>query len=230
MKARFSTTPMLSSSSAFVATLGDRMKGSAKSEARMITAKIRNTSCQLKDCKRNSAIGAPITCPADPAAVAMPSAIDRFSALAARPTMASTTPNPVPAMPNPTRISSICICPGVTAQPESTSPAAYISAPATMAFLSPNRSATAPNSGCPIPQARFWMAIASENSARAQPNSSAIGIWNTPKLARMAKPSISTTHPAIRTGVIRGALRVIGNLDLWRIFSAPPPARSNADL
>ncbi len=36
----------------------------------------------------------------------------------------------------------------------------------------------------------------------------AIGIWNTPKLARMAKPSIRTTHPATSTGVIRGAFAV----------------------
>ena len=55
----------------------------------------------------NSATGAPITWPADPAAVAMPSEIERFSAEEARPTTARITPNPVPAMPNPTRISSI---------------------------------------------------------------------------------------------------------------------------
>ena len=40
-----------------------------------------------------------------------------------------------------------------------------------------------------MPQARFWMAMASENSARGQPNCSAIGIWNSPKLARMPKPT-----------------------------------------
>ena len=48
-----------------------------------------------------------------------------------------------------------------------------------------------------MPQARFWMAMASENSARGQPNSVAIGIWNTPKLARTAKDSIRMTQPAI---------------------------------
>ena len=42
--------------------------------------------------------------PAEPAAVAMPSDIDRFSGLVARPTTASTTPKPVPAMPNPIRM------------------------------------------------------------------------------------------------------------------------------
>ena len=59
----------------------------------------------------------------------------------------------------------------------------------------------APKIGWPMPQARFWMAMASENSARGQPNCSAIGIWNTPKLARMPKPTSSTTQLAISTGV-----------------------------
>ena len=49
------------------------------------------------------------------AAVPMPSAIERFSGAAARPTMARITPKPVPAMPKPTRISRSCIWPGVTA-------------------------------------------------------------------------------------------------------------------
>ena len=67
------------------------------------------------------------------------------------------------------------------------------------------RSASAPKIGCPIPQARFWMAMASENSARGQPNSSAMGIWNTPKEARTAKLSIRMMQPPTRTGVMRGA-------------------------
>ena len=75
-----------------------------------------------------------------------------------------------------------------------------------IARRSPNRSASAPNKGWPIPQARFWIAMASEKSDRSQPNSVAIGIWNTPKLARTAKEIIRITQPAIRTGVIRGVL------------------------
>ena len=70
-----------------------------------------------------------------------------------------------------------------------------------MASRSPHRSAMAPKTGCPMPQARFWIAMASENSALGQPNSSAIGIWNTPKLARIAKPSRMMMDPPIRTGV-----------------------------
>jgi hypothetical protein len=58
-----------------------------------------------------------------------------------------------------------------------------------MARRSPNRSAMAPKIGWPKPQARFWMAMANEKSARGQPNSSAIGIWNRPKLDRMPKPT-----------------------------------------
>jgi hypothetical protein len=60
-----------------------------------------------------------------------------------------------------------------------------------------------------MPQARFWIAMASENSDRGQPNSAAIGIWNTPKLARTAKPSMMMMHPPISTGVKRGARAVI---------------------
>ena len=48
------------------------------------------------------------------------------------------------------------------------------------------------------------MAIARENSARGQPNCSAIGIWNTPKLARMPKPTSTMRQLARRTGVMRG--------------------------
>jgi hypothetical protein len=43
--------------------------------------------------------------------------------------------------------------------------------------------------------------MAIEKSDLGQPNSDAIGIWNTPKLARSAKLSIKTALPAMRTGV-----------------------------
>jgi hypothetical protein len=46
--------------------------------------------------------------------------------------------------------------------------------------------------------------MAMENSARAQPNSSAIGIWKTPKDARIENATKMTAQPAIRTGDIRG--------------------------
>jgi len=59
---------------------------------------------------------------------------------------------------------------------DSTKPVAYITAPKMMALRSLRRSAKAPNMGCPMPHARFCIAIAKENSARAQPNSAAIGI------------------------------------------------------
>jgi len=45
------------------------------------------------------------------------------------------------------------------------------------------------------------MAMASENSALGQPNSLAMGSWNTPKLARIEKPTIRMIQPEIRTGV-----------------------------
>ena len=90
----------------------------------MMPAKITNTPCHAKWLSKISANGAPTTCPADPAAVAMPSASERCSGAVARPTTASTTPKPVPAMPKPTMISNSCICAGVVASEVSTSPSA----------------------------------------------------------------------------------------------------------
>ena len=74
-----------------------------------------------------------------------------------------------------------------------------------MARRSPNFSPNAPKIGWPMPQARFWIAIAIEKSARSQPKSSAIGIWKTPKEARIENPTMMIRQPATRTGVIRGA-------------------------
>ena len=104
LKALVRTSPKVSSSSALLATTGARIIGSIKREARMIAAKVTRTICQLIMVINHSAVGAPITCPADPAAVAMASAIERFSSDAARPTTARITPNPVPAIPKPIRM------------------------------------------------------------------------------------------------------------------------------
>lgn len=75
--------------------------------------------------------------------------------------------------------------------------------------------------------------MASENSARGQPNSVAMGIWNIPKLARMAKDSINTTQPAIRTGVTRGDFWLVGMARFRlarRLFCARKTGGSNTDL
>ena len=56
--------------------------------------------------------------------------------------------------------------------------------------------------------------MASENSARNQPNSSAMGIWNTPKLARTAKQIMMMMHDPISTGVNILSWRVIGTFPL----------------
>ena len=196
---------MDSSSSALVAGVGERSIGRNISDAMTITVNTRKTDCQLMSSSSHSARGAPTTCPPDPAAVAMASAIERFSSLAARPTDAKITPNPVPAIPNPTRTSRAQCCSGETAMEDIERPTAYASAPRNTARRSPNFSASAPKIGCPIPQARFWIAIAVEKSARGQPNSSAMGIWNTPNDARIAKLIRIMKQPPTRTGVTRGA-------------------------
>ena len=94
-----------------------------------------------------------------------------------------------------------------------------------MARRSPKRSASAPKTGCPKPQARFWIAIASEKSDRGQPKASEIGIWKTPKVARMPNPSIRIRQLAISTGDRSEVLvSVIGkhsgsDLGRWRSLS-----------
>ena len=45
------------------------------------------------------------------------------------------------------------------------------------------------------------MAMAKENSVLIQPNSDAIGIWNTPKEARIAKLTRMIALPAMRIGI-----------------------------
>ena len=115
---------MLSSSSALLACVSERMKGTSRIAARITTAKTRKTPDHVMKRNRISAVGGPITCPADPAAVAIPSAIDRFSSEAARPTTASTTPKPVPAMPNPTSTDQTWCASGVVEKDDSTRPSA----------------------------------------------------------------------------------------------------------
>jgi hypothetical protein len=79
-----------------------------------------------------------------------------------------------------------------------------------IALRSPIFSAMAPKIGWPIPQARFWSAMAKENSARAQPNSSATGIWNSPKAERIAKLRSRIAQPATSTGVMSEAREASG--------------------
>ena len=116
---------MLSSSSARDAGSGARIIGRTASVARIGDREDQEhrlpgheAQHPLGDGRRRS------TWPADPAAVAMASAIERFSSDAARPTTARMTPKPVPAMPKPTRIARAGAPAGVTAKDDSTSPTA----------------------------------------------------------------------------------------------------------
>ena len=81
---------------------GARINGSVRINETTTPANTRNVLCQVMNVSNHSATGAPNTCPPLPAAVTIASDIDRFSSVDARPTTASTTPNPVPAMPKPT--------------------------------------------------------------------------------------------------------------------------------
>ena len=68
---------------------------------RLIMANISNTDDQGIIDNNIAANGGPTTCPADPAAVVIPSARDLFSFDAALPTTANTGPKPLPAIPKP---------------------------------------------------------------------------------------------------------------------------------
>ena len=81
------------------------MNGSRTRTARMETANIRNTDCHCILSSRNTATVGPTICPAEPEAVAMARLMALCSGALARPTTASMTPKPVPAIPNPTRTS-----------------------------------------------------------------------------------------------------------------------------
>ena len=80
--------------------------------------------------------------------------------------------------------------------------------------------------GCPMPQARFWMAMASENSARGQPNCSEIGIWKSPKVARTPKPTSTIMQLATRkAGRTASGLRHGGSRIGPRKRGSPRPPR-----
>ena len=66
-----------------------------------IIENISNTEDQGRKDNKKEASGGPITWPADPAAVVIPSAKDLFPGDVALPTTAKIGPNPLPAIPKP---------------------------------------------------------------------------------------------------------------------------------
>jgi hypothetical protein len=62
----------------------------------------------------------------------------------------------------------------------------------------PKRSASAPPSGWPMPQARFWIAMASAKTSRLQPWLADTGPVNRPKLLRRPKVSSEIRQPHTR--------------------------------
>ena len=167
---------------------------------KITNAKIINIEDQDIVSKRTLVKGGPITCPAEPAAVVIPRAKDLFSGDVARPTTAKIGPKPVPAIPNPIIIFKNWWPSGDEDWLLINNPVVYKMIPIKIAFLSPYFSAKAPKKGVAIPQAKFCIAIASENSDLAQRNSCAIGIWNNPKVERIAKPVNRIKLPPISMG------------------------------
>ena len=105
LDATFRMCPKLPSKSSLLASSSVPMKGSKISTDIIDTAKTMKTICHSIIDNRAIAVGGPIICPADPEAVAIDKLICLFSSELALPITARITPNPVPAMPNPTNIS-----------------------------------------------------------------------------------------------------------------------------
>ncbi|MNQ86707.1 hypothetical protein D3C85_1019070 [compost metagenome] len=123
--------------------------------------------------------------PKEPAALAMPMAMLRFSAGTARPTTPRITENEVPERPIP--INSPALNDSDQAEsdnPISTRPTAYNTPPIATTLAAPRRSARAPVNGWARPQIRFCKAMAKANTSRPQPNSALMGARNRPKPCR----------------------------------------------
>ncbi|MNN26523.1 hypothetical protein D3C81_1400290 [compost metagenome] len=120
--------------------------------------------------------------PNEPAALAMPMPMLRFSGGTARPTTPRITENDVPDRPIP--INRPALRDKVIGESESPmhiSPAAYRTPPISTTFAAPKRSANAPVKGWARPQIRFCKAMAKAKTSRPQPNSALIGAKNSPK-------------------------------------------------
>ena len=144
---------------------------------KLIIANISKTLDQGIIDNKTAAKGGPITWPAEPAAVVIPNARDLFSFEDALPTTAKIGPKPLPAIPNPITTFNHWWASGDEDVLLINTPRAYNKRPNVIALRSPYFSANALKIGVPIPQAKFWIAIARENSDRAHKNSSAMGIW-----------------------------------------------------
>ncbi|MNE03358.1 hypothetical protein D3C80_958570 [compost metagenome] len=143
--------------------------------------------------------------PNEPAALAIPMPMLRFSGGTARPTTPRITENDVPDSPMP--ISRPALRDRVIAESESPmqiSPAAYRTPPISTTFAAPKRSARAPVNGWARPQIRFCRAMAKAKTSRPQPNSALIGARNSPKPWRTPRDNArisalpNRTQPQVR--------------------------------
>ena len=110
-----STSDILRSFPCIAVGVLDLIIGRRTIDAMTITAKTMNTSCQGICCSSFSITGGPMICPREPAEVAIPKARDRFFSEVVLPITARITPNPIPAIPKPIRISRNWWANGVTA-------------------------------------------------------------------------------------------------------------------
>ena len=189
--ARPTIAPMLSSAAWTGRGAGPRISGSTTSTARITAAKTRNTELQGMTSSSASASRRPDHLAGGAGgggdAEGQRPALGRGGAADDREDHAEAGAGDAEADQH---VEQLVRRPAVTAKAESASPT-RVEQRAERRSPGGRRTArrSAPKIGWPMPQARFWMAIASEKSARGQPNCSAIGIWNSPKLARMPKPT-----------------------------------------
>ena len=148
-------------------------------------------------------IGADSSAPSDPAAETMPITVLRTVAGTARAdtdiaialaVQASEVPISTPA---PIRIGIIPCAVAISARPTM-----YISEPTIMIGRKPQRTVSAPATGCKNPQARFCTASASVNCDTEMPMSCVSGCMKMPKLCRRPMLSVSISEAPIRMGSV----------------------------
>src|SRR5690349_695044 len=78
----------------------------------------------------------------------------------------------------------------------------------------PKRSAMAPNIGCPRPQSRFWIAMASPKVVRSQPRSASIGNWKKPIAERGPKLIAAIRQPQMMISQGKLDTRRVGTVEV----------------
>ncbi len=148
--------------------------------------------------------GAATNMPIEAAAVPSPMMKLRLAGETSLPSAPITIGNDAAPVPAPTRMPVSTNSAGSLTAPRRAKPAPAQIAPAASTRAVPKRSATAPATGCAIPQVSSWTPTDSEKTSRSHPSAADIGARKTPKDATNPKLRKATTQPA-RTAALTWA-------------------------